>query len=605
MLPRKRVLLGTGWALAAGLRIWLSHRQAVPLANPDESAYLITARMLAGGPSTDFSAGTLYPVGYPLLILPVFWFTSSPALVYHAVLVINALVSALVVPLGYVACLRLGLSWRLSFAVAMVTGLLPAALFYSQYAMADAVFPVVVLAWLLATHTWLSARGRAAYGWGAGSALLAGYAFAVHARGLVVVVCYALLGSLVFVRRMVPRASVAVATLLLAVACASATMLNRHVSAVLYSRGARSLSGQALSRLHSVRGVTLIVEMAGGQMWRLFLDSWGIAGVGLAAALVVMLRRDIVPRDTRLMACVAIAVTLGIALSSPAALPADQQQTWASGRYLDCMIVVFFLAGATALLRCAPRQVLILAAAVLPVVVLTAAFVVGYAGSRLPIGSFGPAFNFAVPALLTKDWAEPSVPLATMVVGGLLVLWAVITAVPWRRLRRLRAPALLAGLALVSLVAASEMTEQVSYAYTAPAKSNATGLTATGSLKPGEQIAIGITVGWTTWVPQAYQIWWTSPQFFDPSQGAPPAGVTVVELPMPAATPAASFTSVSGSGSASSSGSATTSGATSSGSAATGPAVTGPAASWPNAPAGWYVAAVNVTAGWVVWRATG
>lgn len=601
MLSRKRLLLAAGWAVQAGLRIWLSHGQSVPLANPDEPAYLITARVLAGGPSTDFSAGTMYPVGYPLLIMPLFWFSSNPALVYHAVLVVNALISALVVPLGYVACLRLGLSWRLSFVVAMVTGLLPAALFYSEYAIADAVFPVVVLAWLLATHSWLSAQGRAAYGWAAASALLAGYTFALHARGLVVVVCYVLLGALIFVRRWVPRESVVAAALLLVVTCGSATMLNRHVSAVLYKTGARSLSSQALARLHSVHGVTLIIEMAGGQMWRLFLDSWGIAGVGLAAAVVAMLRRGTVSRDTRLIAAVSLALTLGIALSSPAALPADQEQTWASGRYLDCMIVVFFLAGATALLRCATRQVLILAAAVLPAVLLSTAFVVGYAGARLPIqAKFGHAFNFAVPALLTEDWAQPSVTLATLVVGGLLALWAVISVVPWRKVR---APALLAGLALVSLVAANEMTEQVSHAYTATAKSIATGPTATGSLKPGEQIAIGYTVGWTTWVQQAYQIWWTSPQFFDSTQGAPPAGVSVVEVQMPPANPApsdASFTSATGTASSGSSSSSGSGSATSSGSAAT-----APTASWPNAPAGWYVAAANMTAGWVVWRANG
>jgi len=40
----------------------------VPLANPDESAYLIAARVLAGGPATDFSYSTLYQGGYPLLI---------------------------------------------------------------------------------------------------------------------------------------------------------------------------------------------------------------------------------------------------------------------------------------------------------------------------------------------------------------------------------------------------------------------------------------------------------------------------------------------------------------------------------------------------------
>ena len=55
-----------GWLVQSGLRAWLSRGQMVPLANPDQSAYLITGRFLAGGPATDFSDSTLYQVGYPL-----------------------------------------------------------------------------------------------------------------------------------------------------------------------------------------------------------------------------------------------------------------------------------------------------------------------------------------------------------------------------------------------------------------------------------------------------------------------------------------------------------------------------------------------------------
>jgi hypothetical protein len=108
--------------------------------------------------------------------------------VYHAVLVINAAISALLMPLAYVMGRRLGLIRPAAYAVAAVTALLPAGLFYSEYAMADAIYPVLVLAWLLTVHTWLtvhisgrSARGQ--YAAAVGSALLGGYAYAVHSRG--------------------------------------------------------------------------------------------------------------------------------------------------------------------------------------------------------------------------------------------------------------------------------------------------------------------------------------------------------------------------------------------------------------------------------------
>ena len=169
----------------------------VPLATPDESAYLIAARVLAGGAPANFSYSTLYPAGYPLLIAPVYWFTHDPVTVYHAVLLgINAPISALIMPLGYVACRRLGLDRPWAFGVAMVAALVPAALFYSQYAMTDAIYPVLVLAWLLAVHSWLTARSvRGQYLAAAGSALLAGYAYAVHSRGAVIVAGYVLVGA--------------------------------------------------------------------------------------------------------------------------------------------------------------------------------------------------------------------------------------------------------------------------------------------------------------------------------------------------------------------------------------------------------------------------
>ena len=103
------VLLALGWLVQAGLRVWFGRQQFMPLANPDETAYLIAARVLAGGPGADLSGSTLYQGGYPLLITPVYWFTHDPNTVYHAVLVVNALISAAILPLGYLTCRRLGL----------------------------------------------------------------------------------------------------------------------------------------------------------------------------------------------------------------------------------------------------------------------------------------------------------------------------------------------------------------------------------------------------------------------------------------------------------------------------------------------------------------
>jgi hypothetical protein len=562
------LLLVVGWLVQAGLRAWLSRAQMVPLALPDESAYLISARVLTGGVTANFSYSTLYPAGYPLLIAPVFWFTSNPVTAYHAVLLgINAPVSALVMPLGYVACRRLGLERPWAFGLAMVAALLPAALFYSQYAMTDAIYPVLVLAWLLAVHSWLTARSaRGQYAAAIGSALLAGYSYAVHSRGAVIVAGYVLVGVFTAWRRLVPRRSAAAAAVALGLPLGAAHLLNQHLSSVMYPSGPRTLAGEALIRLRSVHGAVFVLEMAAGQLWRFVLDGWGIAGLGLAAAVFVIFQRT-ARTDARIMAALGAGVTLVIAVTSPAALPPTQPQAWASGRYLDGMVVAFFLAGAAVLLRGAPRRMLIRAACVVPPTLLAAIIVVAYTGGSVPTSGFGAAFVFAEPAVLTQNWTTASVPLATVVALGLLaaavgvMLLAARRGGPWARLGPI---VVLAGLGAASLTASVQTTSHISQASTPGQERSVTAVVTGTGLKPGQQLAIGTGLSWQIWMPQAYEVWWTPLTFFTADAQPPPAGATVVEVAWPGGQPAT--------------------------------------ASWPQAPPGWRIVLADRTDGWVAWR---
>ena len=128
---------------------------------------------------------------------------------------------------------------------------------------------------------------------------------------------------------------------------------------------------------------------------------------------------------------------------------ANQTQTWASGRYLDGMTIAFFLAGAVVLLRAGLRPILACAACVTALFVLAAVTVAIYAGSSLPTVAFGSAFNFAEPAVLTQNWTQASVLLATTVALGLLAAWITL-ALAARRWRAVpgfldRAPVLQPG----------------------------------------------------------------------------------------------------------------------------------------------------------------
>jgi hypothetical protein len=557
------LLLVAGWAVQAGLRAWLSRAQMVPLSTPDESAYLIAARVMSGGVTADFSYSTLYPAGYPLLITPVFWLTHNPVTVYHAVLMgINAPLSALIMPLGYAACRRLGLDRPVAFGVAMAAALLPAALFYTQYAMTDAIYPVLTLGWLLAVHSWLTARSvRGQYLAAAGSALLAGYAYAVHSRGAVMVAGYVLVGALAVWRRLVPRRTAVAAAVALCLPLGVAYVLNHHLSSVMYPNGPRTLAGEALIRLRTVHGVVFVVEMAVGQLWRFVLDGWGVTGLGLAAAVFVVVRRGF-RVDARIMAGLGAGVTLVIAVTSPAALPPTQSQAWASGRYLDGLVVVFFLAGAAVLVRAAPRQVLIAAACVVPPTLAAALVVTVYAGASVPTSGFGAAFVFAEPAVLTQNWTNASVLLAT-VVAFVLLAAACFVAVA-RFGGRGRAGVLCVGLGAVSLVASLQMTSHISQANTPGQERNITAIVSGTGLRPGQHLAIGNGLSWVTWMPQAYEVWWAPLQFFDAWSQAPPADATVVEVAWPAGQPTS--------------------------------------ASWPQAPAGWRVVLADQIDGWVAWR---
>ena len=556
------LLLLAGWLFQAGLRAWLGRGASVPLANPDETAYLIAARVLAGGAGANLGHSTLYPVGYPLLISPVFWFTKNPVTAYHGVVLVNSLVSALLMPLSYVACRRLGLTSRpLAYGVAMVTALLPAGLFYSEYAMSDAIFPVLVLAWLLTTHSWLIATTeRDRYLAAAGSALLTGYAYAVHSRGAVLVAGY--LGVLVIMvlwRR--HRGSAILAGSIVVGCCALAFTLNRLLESQIYPQGPRSMTAEVAARLGTMRGIILVLEMATGQMWRLSLDSWGVAALGMAAVVVAIARsRQYQPLavDTRIIACLALAITLAIAITTPAALPADQPQQWASGRYLDCMIVTFFLPGMVVLLRAGRQRLLIYALCVAPPTMIAAIIVDAYATSSVPTLGFGAAFNFGEPAFLTGNWTQANVALATAVALGLLAVWVAVAAL----LPSARVWVLLVGLTAVSVTADVQMTDHITNANQQIAR--ATEVQPLAGLRPGQQLAISTALGWQLQTPQMYEMSWTGQVFFTPVTQSPPAGVTEVEVPW-----------LNGQSEQ---------------------------ASWPTAPPGWHIADGSATAGWVVWE---
>jgi hypothetical protein len=228
---------------------------------------------------------------------------------------------------------------------------------------------------------------------------------------------------------------------------------------------------------------------------------------------------------------------------------------------------VFFLVGAVMLLRARMRDILVCAGVATGLFLLAAVTVAVYIGTTVPTAGFGSAFNFAEPAVLTMNWTQASVPLATAVTLVMLAVWIGLAGL----LRRWRAgvpfTALAAvfgvGVAAVSLVAVAQMTSHVSRNGNSNAQA-ASALMQAGKLRPGDRVAVTSSLSWTLWVPQAFQVSWTELELFHPRWQPVPAGTTVVESRWPAGKPAR--------------------------------------AGWPHAPAGWRIVASDQDAGWVVWR---
>ena len=409
----------------------------------------------------------------------------------------------------------------------MVAALLPAALFYSEYAMTDAIYPVLVLAWLLAVHSWLTAPSvRGQYAAAIGSALLAGYAYAVHSRGAVMVAGYAVTGLLIAWRRFVPRRTALAAAAALCLPLGAAYLLNRHLSSVMYPSGPRTLAGEALIRLRTVHGVIFVLADGRGpavavRPGRL---GGGRARPGRRRVRDLPALRPGRRADHGRARGRGRAGHRGHLARRAAPDPAAGLGPALPGRPGGGV----FLVGAAVLLRASRRLVLVYAACVVPPTLLAAVVVTVYAGASVPTSGFGSAFVFAEPAVLTQDWTRASVPLATAV--AFVLLGAACLVAVSRFGGHWRAGVLCAGLGAVSLVASLQLTSHISQASTPAQERNTTALMTGTGLKPGQHLVIGTGLSWETWMPQAYEVWWTRLQFFTAGSQAPPADATVVEV---------------------------------------------------------------------------
>lgn len=444
-------VLFMGWLAQVAIRFFLARDQSGPVANPDEAGYLVAARLLAGGPGTDYSGHTFYQAGYPLLLVPINWLTDDPQTVYHLTMLVNALIGALIFPLAYSLLRRLGQPKNQALLVAWPAALLPAVVIFGRFALADAVLPVIVLAWLLALDRTLQTSSQAM---SAAASALAAYATSVHSRGTIVLAVHVLVlvvsavigrrqklqdvvdvqvkrkeepgrGGTGLLTRREQRLRVAqsphnrrpflVGLGVVVIAFLAVKVLHGWLMAGLYPGGARDLGGILGERVTSVGGQAWAWSGAAGQIWYLVVSTWGLGGVGLLAVIAAAVKKN----EHRAMALVLLAVTFGIAYGSMAALPDENRVgNFAYGRYLTCVALVYTLVGLTVLAK--KTQI----AAVAGILLLTGGWVSLYAGERLETAGWIP-FDFPEVIFLTQNDGGLNLRPASLVALGLLaLLWA-------------------------------------------------------------------------------------------------------------------------------------------------------------------------------------
>ncbi|MFF1870025.1 hypothetical protein [Kitasatospora herbaricolor] len=556
------------FALLAGylgqvlFRLSLVLHNSYPSVHADEASYLVIARVFAGGSSTEMPVGVVIPGGYPLLLAPALRLGGNPVTAYHLVMGTNALVNALVFPLAFLALRRLGLPRLLSFLIGTAAALLPPVIFYSEFAMSDTVFPVILLCWLLTMHGWLSdgsLRRRALFG--AGTGLAAGYALATHDRGGVVVALTALvlLGALVF--GWAPRRATLVAVAALGVTVLGAKLMASYVESRFKDSPPSSVGTQVLDNLLNTEVLGRTLTRTTGQFWYFMTSSWGFGALALAFCLFAVFSSR-VARASRVVAFVMVAALVGIALASAAGLgDGDRLDNWIYARYLAPLVPVYFLVGAAVLYRCRPKDTLRLALAGGLLAVVSAEVVMQYAGGALRTTNIIP---WAMPdaLFLASEWTGLHMwrtMAGAFLVLGLCVLMRVAGGrrVMW---------ALTASLCAFALYATSTVSDNVAEKHAKDRRYEATGFTKDAGIRKGDSVVLGDDVEWGLRMAQAYEVYWGRVWTQDLKDGGTPrAGATAVllKLPEPYATPESS---------------------------------------WPGAPAGWEVDRVSIKHSWVLWR---
>ncbi|MFJ5922097.1 hypothetical protein ACIQF6_05720 [Kitasatospora sp. NPDC092948] len=561
-----------GYAVQIFFRLWLSRDQDYPVVSPDESDYLVMARVIAGLPTTEIPGNEVIPSGYSLLISPALRFAGGdPIAAYHGVMVINALISCLVLPLVYVALRRLDVPRVLAYLFGTVAVMLPPVVFYSQYAMSDTVLPALLLAWLIGLHGLLSdgPRGsRIRYGLMAG--LAGGYSMVVHDRGGVVVALTGVVLLVVLVRNWAPRIATAVSLVALVGMFGLKQLMTAWMIHAIDGAHPSAVGNAVFKTLFHPNLLRRTVMRTIGHIWYFLTSTWGIAALAVVVCVVCVFGRKYARAD-RVVAFVMVALMCGIALAAAAGLPNDHRiDTIVYARYLSPLVPVFFVVGAAALYRLGRKRLSYLAASAVGLILVVTVLLLHFATQQFHKSYF---ILWALPdatflsSWWSDDWGAFHAGLTTAVAVVVLGLVVGIRLLGGRR-SAAATGAIGLALAVFACFATVNITDNVTRPNTSWRYGDATGFIEEAGIRPGDKVVMDFGFRWERRMTMAYSVLdgrvWTR-ELIDGEAPPAEANVAVVALwasenPAPAEE------------------------------------------SWQKAPAGWHVDRGVMKDGFVVWR---
>jgi len=523
--------LVVGYLLQLGWRLWLARSVPTPVAHADEDRYLLAARALAGGPGglgNDTEA--FRRLGYPLILTPIYWFTSDPFKVFHAAQAIGAVVNALTFPLCYLFARRvLHGERRIALIGAFLVATLPTVAYYGEFALTDSIFAPLGLAWLILLHAQLA--GRTAWSRGAaalGAGAVVGYVYAMHVRGLVMLGIHgAVLAVLVITRR--SRWTLPVASLVAALVVSRLDWVAQRLIGDRLEHGGIEPDGRMWSRLFDARGAVHIICDAAGQIWYTGVGTWGLAAVGLVVAVQRIRGRDTSGTDLaqRVTLVTAFAATALIALSSAAALPPDGRvSNHAYPRYVAFLAPIWAMLAIVALCGAGRRRALRLYGAAAAVIV-GGAFLVLARQTDLVRETFEP-FDTPEVSFLTNTWG--ALPIARATATALLLLAVFVFAIAAPRPARLARIAL-AGVLVLNVGAMEVINARSLRPMAAKQYATAPQLVKDIHLGPGDVVVTSKWVPLSPLLNHQREVYWGPLAEFDHRKNQPPSNATAVIAP--------------------------------------------------------------------------